>query len=150
MLHMLHMLAAGCAIWGEVLTGADGLLTAWYSAQGITVHPPVKHTWVRGGAWQMGCDDKILRAEAKGGHEGDLVKLHAWLTKHNTSGVISRQEIASMIPVALLGINAGDEVLDLCASPGSKTTQVMPAKRSLMSPGCTSTRTVITGIRTVH
>lgn len=93
--------------------------------QGITVQPPVRHGWVKGGAWQLGCDDKILRTEAKGGFDSELGKLHAWVAKHNGTGVISRQEIASMIPVALLGVSPSHEILDLCASPGSKTTQAL-------------------------
>ncbi|MEO0129765.1 MAG: RsmB/NOP family class I SAM-dependent RNA methyltransferase [candidate division WOR-3 bacterium] len=39
-------------------------------------------------------------------------------------GLIYVQEIASMIPVVVLGPKPGDVVLDLCASPGSKTTQI--------------------------
>ena len=34
------------------------------------------------------------------------------------------QDLASMVPVAALNPNPGDKVLDLCAAPGSKTTQL--------------------------
>jgi len=34
------------------------------------------------------------------------------------------QEIASMLPILALNPKAGEKVLDLCASPGSKTTQI--------------------------
>ncbi len=39
-------------------------------------------------------------------------------------GLIYIQEIASMLPVLVLEPTASDIVLDLCASPGSKTTQI--------------------------
>ncbi len=34
------------------------------------------------------------------------------------------QELSSMIPALLLDLQTGDKVLDLCAAPGSKTTQI--------------------------
>ncbi|MGB3341224.1 MAG: RsmB/NOP family class I SAM-dependent RNA methyltransferase [bacterium] len=42
-------------------------------------------------------------------------------------GLIYAQEIASMIPVIVLDPNPGEVVLDLCAAPGSKTTQIAQA-----------------------
>lgn len=45
---------------------------------------------------------------------------------HNL-GLIYVQEIASMIPVVVLDPQPGEIVLDLCAAPGSKTTQIAQA-----------------------
>ena len=45
---------------------------------------------------------------------------------HNL-GLIYVQEVASMIPVILLDPQPGEVVLDLCAAPGSKTTQIAQA-----------------------
>lgn len=39
-------------------------------------------------------------------------------------GLIYCQDIASLLPVKLLDPHPGEEVLDLCAAPGSKTTQL--------------------------
>ena len=39
--------------------------------------------------------------------------------------VWQRQEFASMLPVLALQVEAADRVLDLCASPGSKTLQLL-------------------------
>jgi len=39
-------------------------------------------------------------------------------------GYIYLQEAASMLPVELLDPQPGEEILDLCAAPGSKTTQI--------------------------
>ena len=45
---------------------------------------------------------------------------------HDT-GRVTRQESVSMIPVRLLGCEPGHRVLDLCAAPGSKATQLCEA-----------------------
>ena len=42
-------------------------------------------------------------------------------------GLIYVQEIASMVPVIVLDPKPGEAVLDLCAAPGSKTTQIAQA-----------------------
>ena len=42
---------------------------------------------------------------------------------HNL-GLIYVQEVASMIPVVVLDPHPGEVILDLCAAPGSKTTQI--------------------------
>jgi 16S rRNA (cytosine1407-C5)-methyltransferase len=39
-------------------------------------------------------------------------------------GATYMQEAASMLPVSLLGPKPGESILDLCAAPGSKTTQI--------------------------
>ena len=43
------------------------------------------------------------------------------------SGRITRQEAASMLPVVVLDPQPGHLVLDLCAAPGSKATQIAEA-----------------------
>ena len=47
----------------------------------------------------------------------------------STSGILARQELGSMLPVLCLraagAMGAGSRVLDLCASPGSKTLQAL-------------------------
>ncbi len=39
-------------------------------------------------------------------------------------GYVYLQDVASQIPAEVLGVKAGDKVLDMCAAPGSKTTQL--------------------------
>ena len=41
------------------------------------------------------------------------------------AGLIYSQEPSAMAPVELLGVQPGERVLDLCAAPGSKTTQIL-------------------------
>ncbi len=48
------------------------------------------------------------------------------MVKEAERGGITRQELVSMIPVCILGtIDPSHYVLDMCASPGSKTIQVL-------------------------
>ena len=46
------------------------------------------------------------------------------LTILHDTGRVTRQEAASMIPVELMGLKNEKIVLDMCAAPGSKTTQI--------------------------
>jgi 16S rRNA (cytosine1407-C5)-methyltransferase len=45
-------------------------------------------------------------------------------TKEFTGGLLYVQGLSSMLPVWSLGLDANDKVLDLCASPGSKTSLI--------------------------
>ena len=66
-----------------------------------------------GSAWEM--------PFARGSAEGEVREL---LKSLHETGRITRQEIVSMIPVLAIDISPGETVLDMCASPGSKTTQI--------------------------
>jgi len=59
-------------------------------------------------------------------HDGFYVEGKYALGNHVTHGLglIYVQEVASMIPVILLEPQPGDVVMDMCAAPGSKTTQI--------------------------
>ncbi|KAG4304161.1 hypothetical protein PORY_002342 [Pneumocystis oryctolagi] len=54
-------------------------------------------------------------------------KFQDWLFYETESGSISRQEAVSMIPPLLLDVKPYHSVIDLCASPGSKTAQILEA-----------------------
>lgn len=45
------------------------------------------------------------------------------------SGLVSRQELVSMLPGLLLEIYPGIKVLDMCAAPGSKTAHIIELMR---------------------
>lgn len=55
--------------------------------------------------------------------------LKEFLVEYSQNGVLARQEIGSMLPVIALhdvgALQAGAKVLDVCASPGSKTIQAL-------------------------
>jgi 16S rRNA C967 or C1407 C5-methylase (RsmB/RsmF family) len=57
----------------------------------------------------------------RGAAEGDIREMLADL--HET-GRLTRQEAVSMLPAIALDAQPGEVVLDMCASPGSKTTQI--------------------------
>ena len=54
-----------------------------------------------------------------------LEELHLWLKQQVAAGTITRQETVSMIPTTLLNVTSTDMVLDMCAAPGSKTSQML-------------------------
>ena len=47
------------------------------------------------------------------------------LLEYSQNGVLARQELGSMLPVLALPLQQGDCVVDMCASPGSKTMQAI-------------------------
>ena len=71
--------------------------------------------WAENGfAWQM----PFARGQAPDAYSKHLLGL-----LHET-GRITRQEAASMLPVVVLDPQPGQLLLDLCAAPGSKATQI--------------------------
>ncbi len=68
-------------------------------------------------AWQM----PFARGQAP-----DARAKHILALMHE-SGRITRQEAASMLPVLVLNPSSGQLVLDMCAAPGSKATQIAEA-----------------------
>ncbi|KAM9959496.1 hypothetical protein ACTFIR_000573 [Dictyostelium discoideum] len=55
----------------------------------------------------------------------ELSKFHHFLVHHNQQGNITRQEAVSMIPPLFLDVQSHYNILDMCAAPGSKTTQIL-------------------------
>ncbi|KAG5673382.1 hypothetical protein PVAND_003438 [Polypedilum vanderplanki] len=75
-------------------------------------------------AWELQISRKDIRRSEK------LFKLHNFLIAETKSGNISRQEVVSMIPPLLLNVKSHHKCIDLCASPGSKTSQIIEALHS--------------------
>ncbi|KAB0399281.1 hypothetical protein E2I00_013139, partial [Balaenoptera physalus] len=87
-------------------------------------------------AWHTNLSRKILRKSPQ------LEKFHQFLVSETESGNISRQEAVSMIPPLLLNAHPHHKILDMCAAPGSKTTQLIEMLHADMSvpfPGNCST-----------
>ncbi|TYZ61308.1 hypothetical protein PybrP1_010532 [[Pythium] brassicae (nom. inval.)] len=92
---------------------------------GKQLSPPAELAWYpfAKSAWQLDCGRSDF---AKLGREHPEVQAFRDFLMHQTAeGNITRQEAVSMIPALLLGIQREHRVLDLCAAPGSKTSQVM-------------------------
>ena len=51
----------------------------------------------------------------------NLKRVHKLVMQLAESGLITRQEIVSMMPPILLDVKADHAILDMCAAPGSKT-----------------------------
>jgi 16S rRNA C967 or C1407 C5-methylase (RsmB/RsmF family) len=103
-------------------------LATQYSApfqldDGTTSPPPRPLPWYEpaGHAWHLHVARHDLRQAAA------LKELHQWVITLNDAGAISRQEAVSMIPPLLLDVQPHHAVLDMCASPGSKTAQMLEA-----------------------
>ncbi|CAJ1401750.1 unnamed protein product [Effrenium voratum] len=78
-------------------------------------------------AVSLGCDAKTLRQEQWEAPGSALGRLARWLAESQAKGLVSRQEVVSTVPVALLEVQPGHVVLDMCAAPGSKTLQAVQA-----------------------
>lgn len=97
--------------------------------RGARVARPQRLEWCDG--VQLGVDRMVLKT----GRSQYVKDLRRWLMLWGTlpshtgattsAGVITRQEVASMVPAALLNVQHHHAVLDLCAAPGSKTLQVL-------------------------
>lgn len=112
-------LAAGVR---EALREGDDVLrpkTPVRTDAGRIVPPPRELAWC--GGYQLGCDKNALKFST----DETLRHTQKWLVRHNSTGVLTRQAVDSMVPAAILGVEPHHRVLDLCASPGSKTTQAL-------------------------
>lgn len=69
--------------------------------------------------WQLNSNRSELRKQE------NIKEFHMFLQKANRSGLITRQELVSMIPPLVLQPLSGEKVLDMCAAPGSKTAQLI-------------------------
>jgi len=97
-----------------------------FLAQGGNVVIPKMLPWYPDRlAYQLNVTRKDIRREEI------YFKLHNFLIAETESGSISRQETVSMLPPLVLGVEPHHKVLDMCAAPGSKTTQLMEAVHDL-------------------
>lgn len=76
---------------------------------------------IEGMAWRILADKALFRKKP------EMQPLRQYLIRQTALGTISRQEEVSMIPPFLLDIQPNDVCLDMCASPGSKTAQMLVA-----------------------
>jgi len=70
-------------------------------------------------AWGMRISKKALKKTPA------LEKFHKYLVAETETGNITRQEAVSMIPPLFMDVEPHHRVLDMCAAPGSKTSQCL-------------------------
>lgn len=80
---------------------------------------PIPWYPIPGMAWRILADKTEFRKRP------EMQALRQFLIRQTALGTISRQEEVSMIPPFLLDIQPTDKCLDMCASPGSKTGQML-------------------------
>ena len=70
-------------------------------------------------AYQLSLDRQTIRRNTS------LNDFHEWLKVQTQAGFVTRQETVSMIPPVVLNPEPHHKVLDMCAAPGSKTSQLL-------------------------
>ena len=70
-------------------------------------------------AYQLSLDRQTIRRNES------LNPFHEWLKVQTEAGFVTRQETVSMIPPVVLNPERHHTVLDMCAAPGSKTSQLL-------------------------
>jgi len=69
--------------------------------------------------YQMSVDRRTIRRNQS------LEAFHQWLVTQSDAGFLTRQETVSMIPPIVLDPKPHHAILDMCAAPGSKTSQLL-------------------------
>lgn len=82
------------------------------------IEPIQKIKFIPGG-YQLSVDRRTIRRHPT------LSEFHEWLKIQTFAGFITRQETVSMIPPVVLSVEPHHAVLDMCAAPGSKTSQIL-------------------------
>ncbi|KAL6661248.1 hypothetical protein ACP70R_000632 [Stipagrostis hirtigluma subsp. patula] len=80
-------------------------------------------------AWHLNFSRKELRKNQA------LESFHEFLKHESEVGNITRQEAVSMVPPLLLNVQPDHHILDMCASPGSKTFQLLEMIHQSKEPG---------------
>lgn len=109
--------AFGAQIHKEVLDFAGTSVTL---DNGTSVPPVEQLHWYPGGyAYKLGADRRSIRKNEA------LEALHKWMVRNTDNGHITRQEAVSMVPPLALDVQPHHKCLDMCAAPGSKTSQLL-------------------------
>jgi len=117
---------------GEAQAFALALLRQELEKDLAKLHPlvsPVAWAPKAAGIYQAAVDKRAL-SKNDDAHVRQLAEL---LADSVACGLLNRQEAVSMLPVLALQVEAGMCCLDMCASPGSKTMQLLEAVSSAVT-----------------
>ncbi|KAI9728762.1 MAG: hypothetical protein M1828_002868 [Chrysothrix sp. TS-e1954] len=110
-----HALSVQRRLMNHYIPEIEGLL-----ADGQDISPPKPVPWYPDKlAWSMTTPKHILRKVPA------FASFQKFMVSENSVGNITRQEIVSMLPPLFMDVKPGMTVLDMCAAPGSKSTQII-------------------------
>ena len=94
------------------------------STPALRINPAKKHNLSDAGASLLSCiGEAVPWAENGFYYDADAIERPGKHPYHE-AGAYYIQEASAMIPAAICPVSEGDKVLDLCAAPGGKTTQL--------------------------
>lgn len=108
-----------------------GKLAAWLKWQLSSLFESADISFFLPEGYAFQCD--VSRGVLK--RDTALKKWKEIISALNEGGYITRQETVSMLPPVLLQVEPGHRVLDMCAAPGSKSSQVLERLVSAVGPG---------------
>jgi 16S rRNA C967 or C1407 C5-methylase (RsmB/RsmF family) len=108
-------------VWINDTDPLAGSVSDFFRAMDPSLVEPIPWYPIEGMAWRILADKALFRKKP------EMQPLRQYLIRQTALGTISRQEEVSMIPPFLLDIQPNDVCLDMCASPGSKTAQMLVA-----------------------
>ncbi|KAF8291581.1 hypothetical protein TcYC6_0126540 [Trypanosoma cruzi] len=98
-----------------------GEVRRYFESMDCSLVEPIPWYPLPGMAWRILADKTEFRKRP------EMQALRRFMIQQTALGTISRQEEVSMLPPFLLDIQPTDKCLDMCASPGSKTAQMLVA-----------------------
>lgn len=108
-------------VWVNDTDPLSQTVREFFERQDASVVQPIPWYPIEGMGWRILADKTSFRKRP------DMQALRQFLIRQTALGTVSRQEEVSMIPPFLLDIQPNDVCLDMCASPGSKTAQLLCA-----------------------
>lgn len=111
----------GTTLWINDTDPLASEVRAYFESLDASLVQPIPWYPIPGMGWRILADKTEFRKRQ------EMQQLRQYLIQQTALGTISRQEEVSMIPPFLLDIQPNDVCLDMCASPGSKTAQLLVA-----------------------
>ncbi|RNF05417.1 tRNA (cytosine34-C5)-methyltransferase [Trypanosoma rangeli] len=108
-------------VWINDTDPLAGEVRRYFESLHRSLVEPISWYPLPGMAW------RVLAGKTEFRKRPEMQALRRFMIQQTALGTISRQEEVSMLPPFLLDIQPTDKCLDMCASPGSKTAQMLVA-----------------------